>query len=342
VDRIKSVDVFRVLAIIGVISAHTTPFKFYGATEEDLSKYIDIFLNQFVRFTVPFFFALAGYFWGVRIRKKNAEPFGSAHTMGKRVFFLYIAWCLIYLLPIDPYLLGRDGIFGSVKFSLEMLQRYPVDFLLQGTKVHLWFLMAMVFAVYIAGIFIQKGWEKQLLWFGAALYIFGVLGKAYMNTPIGFEAPFDTRNGPFFSTIFFACGYVLSGYEPKTDWLKYGFAIFVAGFIMHFSEMFLLWKFFNASPRHDYLFGTFLMGMGMTLMALSNHKWFQSESLATIGMMTLGIYAIHFAFVDFFNVYDLRYNSPAWEIGLVFIVFGLSVISTYIMSKTPGLKKLVM
>jgi len=68
-DRIKSVDVIRLLAITAVIVIHTSTFKNIPG---DLYENLFIILNQLSRFAVPFFFVIAGYFWGKKIRSGDS------------------------------------------------------------------------------------------------------------------------------------------------------------------------------------------------------------------------------------------------------------------------------
>lgn len=55
-SRIESVDIFRLIAIVAVITIHTSPFRADVIIESEAYKYLDVIFNQLSRFAVPFFF----------------------------------------------------------------------------------------------------------------------------------------------------------------------------------------------------------------------------------------------------------------------------------------------
>jgi peptidoglycan/LPS O-acetylase OafA/YrhL len=63
----------------------------------------------------------------------------------------------------------------------------------------------------------------------------------------------------------------------------------------------------------DFVFGTYFMGVGATLLSLSNHRVLSNKLCATLGKMTLGIYASHYIFVDLLQPADKLFNHPSWE-----------------------------
>jgi len=149
--------------------------------------------------------------------------------------------------------------------------------------------------------------------------------------------------GPFFSTLLFVTGYFLSKYDPRTKWLIQGVVVFLAGSVMHFSEIYYLWSAYNLYPtNHDFVVGTYLMGVGMALIALSNHKLVSYEHASIVGRYTLGIYVIHYFFVTLFFPLDDLIVSPVWEMSYVVLVLLLSVLSVHFMSKNKYLKRVVM
>lgn len=341
--RISSVDTIRLLAIISVISIHTTPFSYneYGG---EIYYYLDIFINQMARFAVPFFFAISGYFWGIKIRN-GADISSITKNMINRIGVLFFAWSLIYLIPFNIFNSFNHGALGPFRvayWQFLTLFSNPTNTLFQGTKVHLWFLISLIFSVWICAFFIKRKLFKLLTLISIVLYVSGVLFKSYAGSPVGMEIDFNTRNGPFFGLILFYLGYFFSGCTPTTKWFYYGFLLFVVGSLMHFIEIYTLMKLFGMSVMQDYVFGTLLMGIGMTMVALSNHSSLQSKYVSKIGSMTLGIYASHFVFVDLLRPLDKLYYSAIWEIGYVFVVLILSILTTYLLSKTKITRRLVL
>lgn len=328
-QRIKSVDAFRLFAVFMVIALHTQPFRLYSENVSWLYENLDAFITNAARFAVPFFFIVSGYFWGVKIRLGEPPLWFSLKKIG-RIFTVFLFWCVVYLIPYE--LLGsgisiRDLILGNI----YSLQHQPIiTLLMQGTKLHLWFLVALMYSMAVSAIFIRN--KKALTLISIVLFVIGILAKAYEETPIGFSIGFNTLYGPFFGTLFFVSGYYLSGLKANTKWLMYGFFVFIFGSLLHGSEELILWKVFKLVPYHDYVFGTYFMGIGYAMMAFSGHPALQNRWLGEAGKLALGIYAVQSVFVDLFSNYDAINNSIIWELGYVVIVFLLSLLTAYLLS----------
>ncbi|MEQ1546539.1 acyltransferase [Methyloglobulus sp.] len=337
-QRIQSVDTFKLLAIIAVIAIHTSPFEMAFTNKDNLYLYLYILINQLARFAVPFFFVVAGYFWGAGARVEN-KLVPNTVKLVKKLMTIFLFWCVIYLPYYNSAFTGKEplavvkAVFWGVHWHSKYLTEHPILLFMQGSKGHLWFLNGLLFSVVISAIFIYKQWIKSIIILSVSLYVVGVLAGSYANTPLGIAVEFNTRNGPFFGTLLFVSGYFMSGFTITTKWLSYGFMIFCVGCVIHFSELYVLWKVYDITPLQNYVFGTYFMGLGVAMMALSNHQALKSPFLSNIGQMTLGIYAIHYIFVDLLNVIDKKMNSPLWEVGYVFIVLILSVLSTLVLAK---------
>jgi len=326
-----------------IIAVHTQPYSKLLTHGPGISQYVDVAVNQLTRYSMPFFFVISGYFWGLKIRN-GGEPISLAIQMANRIAIIFIAWSFIYLLPYNLTLIYEDGIFGPINAAytnIKHLAQNPLTLLMQGTKIHLWFMVALLFSVFISAVFIKNKCYVSLAIFSLLLYLFGVLANSYSNTPIGIEISFNTRNGPFFGTLPFASGYFISGTHIDTKWLKYGLSLLSIGLVIHFSEIYVLKVFFDTPTNQDYVFGTFFMGLGVAIISLSNHNVLQNQALANIGKMTLGIYAVHLIYVDLLRIIDKRIDSPLWDVSYVGLVLILSIISVLYISKFQGLKKIV-
>jgi surface polysaccharide O-acyltransferase-like enzyme len=246
----------------------------------------------------PIFFIISGYFWGVKVRQGLLIKLTT--RMLRRLLLLFFGWSLIYLLPYNLPFIYQYGLLGTLKNSYENLAYIisnPVTFTLEGAAPHLWFLMALLLAVIITSFFVYRSLIKSLIIIALFLYLFGLIVNAYSSTPIGIYVNFNTRNGPFFSTLFFVTGYLLSKYKINSRWLLIGLSVWLIGCLAHFSEIYCLVKYFNTTSVLGYVVGTYFMGLGATLVALSNHHLFKSIPLHEIGKSTLGIYACHYIFV---------------------------------------------
>jgi len=342
-SRIESVDTFRFFAVLAIIIIHTTAFSPDVSSHNQFYIYAYIISDQLSRFAVPFFFIIAGYFWGLKI-DKNEDFIKVSLKMSKRIIVIFVAWSLIYLLPLNLNIIAAVGIQESINLTylhtIDLIQ-HPLTLIMQGTKVHLWFLIGILSALLISTFFIYIKNLPMLVIVAIGLYFFGVLAKAYSDTPIGIDINFNTRNGPFFSTILFVTGYLISQRKPTLYWMKYGIWIFSFGCMLHFTEIFTLWVMFGTWPKHDFVFGTYFMGLGVALVALSNHQILQYKGLSKIGHISLGIYAVHYIFVDLLLPIDKASDNIIWEISFIILVFLLSLMATMLLAKNKYTRKIV-
>jgi len=224
-NRIQSVDVIRLLGMIAVIAIHTTPFKLNIQNDEGIYKYLFILINQVSRFAVPFFFVISGYFWGTKVRNTN-QLIEHTFVMAKRVGIVFFSWSFIYFYTVFSlfYNEGLLNLLNTIYIKNTHFDALEVfsSLLLQGTKSHLWFLSALLVALGICTVFIRLKLLKSLVVLSILLYIIGVLSKAYADTPVGIKIEFNTLYGPFFGTIFFTSGYIISGLVITKKWLIYG------------------------------------------------------------------------------------------------------------------------
>jgi surface polysaccharide O-acyltransferase-like enzyme len=341
-NRIASVYVFRLIAVTAVIAIHTQPFH-SGSLGNAAVWDLGVLINQSARFAVPFFFVTSGYFWGTKIRQ-GISPSPVSLSTAKRIFQIFAFWSIVYALPYDLSSVAEYGILGPIKaayWNLLFLIKHPLILLMQGTKSHLWFLIALLCSLGISNCFVVKKSYKALFLVSVALYSIGLLAKAYADTPFGIRLEFNTRNGPFFSTIFFVSGYFLSQFKPGPGWFLKGVALLAFGWTIHFSELYILGKLYGTNPSQDYLVGTYFMGIGTAVASLSNNAVFSNETLRDIGKFTLGIYAIHLIFVDILSPISKLISSPFWEIGYICFVLMFSVASVTALSKSEVTRRFV-
>ncbi|MHB1678047.1 MAG: acyltransferase [Sulfuriferula sp.] len=336
-SRIESVDVFRFIAIAAVIVIHTEPFKHQNIDG------LYVFVNQLARFAVPFFFVISGYFWGIKTRHSDS-PVSISVSMAKKILTILIAWSIIYILPdnigtifeLTPLQYAKE-----IYWNLKSVIDNPVTLAMEGTKVHLWFLVALLYSLGISAVLVQKKRIKTLIVLSVALYLFGLLAKAYSATPIGLYIPFNTRDGPFFGTIFFVSGYLLSSLKPSHEWLALGLSLLVLGYLLHFSEIYFLWKWYGVNPIQDYVIGTYFMGVGAAMASLSNANIFRNNILCKTGQLTLGIYAVHFIFVDSFSPIAQSLGPLFRNLGYPILVLFFSVALAWLLSMGKMTRKLV-
>ncbi len=121
----------------------------------------------------------------------------------------------------------------------------------------------------------------------------------------------------------------------------WGSLLFLVGSTIHSVEIYTLCTFFETSPIQDYVVGTYFMGVGIAMVSLSNHPILKIKSISRIGQTTLGIYAIHYIFVDWLGPVDKASDSFFWELAHVPLVLTLSILASFILTKNKITKRIV-
>jgi surface polysaccharide O-acyltransferase-like enzyme len=340
-ERLLGVDTVRLFAIVGVIVIHAEIYE--SLSHPSIESWARIFVDQLARFAVPFFFVIAGYFWGQKIRAGQA-PIPLALVSVKRLLLLFLIWCLIYLLPFNIADLDQDGSSSlGALFSRNISVPFeePGQVLAGGTRPHLWFLPALAISLCLCAMFVEHRGDWLLFLAAAGLYVVGTLGGAYANTPWGLHFANNTRDGLFFGLAFVATGYWLSKWQPQPYWGWIGLGMFIVGTLGQLLEVGFLLTMHNVFPKQDYVFSTYSTGVGAALIALGNGSWLQNPRLSQWGGLTLGVYLIHYVFVDLLEPLDVRWNSLAWEVAHVLIILALSLLSVSLLMRHPWTQRLV-
>lgn len=339
-SRLRSVDVLRVLGIVAVIGLHVSQ----QVDAAGLGHRFDLatLFDQLERFAVPMFFTLSGYFWAARC-VDGQGAWRQACRLAGRVLFLFAAWSVIYVVVAVAYARAPAGGVAQAVRVVALKNSGPLTLLLQGTKVHLWFLPALACAALIAGACLAWASGGVLAGVALALFAIGLAGKAYAVTPLGFHAAFNFRNGPFFSLLPFGAGILLQRRGRQDRWLVPGLLLAVGGLALQLAEVRWLHARWGASLVQDYVAGTPLYGLGMAMVGLAGARWLQRPLLAAAGPLVLGIYAAQYLFIDALYPLDRALAGwPGWRIVYVALVFALSFALSRALAVAPPTRRLVM
>jgi surface polysaccharide O-acyltransferase-like enzyme len=340
-SRFLAVDVFRVLAILAVIALHTARHEGPGAvgTAFDAAT----FLNQVERFAVPLFFILSGYFWSAKCHGRD-DYLRCSLALAGRVLLLFAVWCGVYFVVAELDTVRRLGAAGALTAwagQVTAMRGGYATLLLQGAKVHLWFLPALAIAALISGALLSRQLERSLFVLALLLYAAGLAGKAYAGTPLGFHTAFNLRNGPFFSLLMFATGHALRRRGPQPSWAGAGALLALGGLLLQLFETGWLHRHYGASMVQDFTAGTWPFGVGVAMIALSDLRLARIPALAALGPLVLGIYASHYLFVDGLRTVGGIDAGPAGGLRYVLLVFLLSLGLSWALSKLPVVRRAV-
>lgn len=339
--RSSSIDFFRTIAIFAIITLHTSPFH---GRDGNLLHALDIGINQATRFAIPYFLIVSGYYFRKKVSSDIA--IGNAFKIYlQRIIPLFLIWTCIYIIvPTDiKKQVMEYGLLVAMSEKSHWIIADPATLLFQGYKGHLWYLISLLWALSIVTILSSMKKERWLLPIALTLCMIGLLGGSYAATPLGINlSSFDTRNGPFFSTIFVSVGWYWAG---NNFHLKRSTAIIllVVGIMMHVCEASILWKIYEVNPmRHDFLVGTIVCGVAFTAYVLTlQNTAFDNNLLARWGKYTLGVYLIHMLIIDVMTPLDRIVPFPVWDISYPFLVYLISVGTVMAFSRWKWTRKLV-
>jgi surface polysaccharide O-acyltransferase-like enzyme len=338
-DRIQSVDAFRVLAIAAVIALHTAPHT--GPDAVGLRFDARTLCDQLERFAVPLFFILSGYFWAGRCRD-GAACWTAGLALARRVYTLFVLWSVIYfLVTVATATWSTGSPAAGLHAAARTLPGLPT-LLLQGTKVHLWFLPALALAALVSGALLARGMERTLLVLALILYAVGLAGKAYADTPFGFHTHVNVRNGLCFSLLMFASGIRLRRVGARPAWRRLGPALALGGLALQLAEVAWLHSRWGTNMAQDFVAGTYFYGLGVAMLALSDPAPLRFPRLAGLGPLVLGVYASHNLFVDPLAAPDNPLHGlPGWDVVVVAVVFALALGLTALLARFPLTRRLV-
>ena len=310
----------------------------FNATEDILA----IIINQTAHCAVPFFFVAAGYFLAKKMAAGEA-PLRVAATYTWRLLAVFVFWSVLYVL-VPPHMSivkqHRYWEFTS-NWILTMLQD-PLRLVFEGTRGHLWFLISLLIAVWQIALLARIGQLRKLPYLAALLYVVGLLGGSYATSPVGFDLHFNTRNGPFFSTLLVALGWYMANRRAAPR-LRTAAWLTALGLVLCVAEIAVLWKGFAVHPvRHDFLLGTVPLAAGLFLALLARPDLGRYSGLPRLAQYSLGMYACHVFFVDRWYRLKPPMANLVFEFGFPLVVFCASLGVVWLLSRNRFLRPLAL
>lgn len=160
--RINSIDIARLLAAILVVAIHTQAITWF-------SDYSNGSIQILSRVAVPFFFCTSGYFLHKNYTNRGFPAIAA--TFWKTVK-LYFVLSLVYFTVV--FLSAPALLHESKKWML-------VDFLLNGSYYHLWYMVGTVYSIAIIYLVCKLKLMKVLLPLAVICYAIGLLGTSYYS-----------------------------------------------------------------------------------------------------------------------------------------------------------------
>jgi surface polysaccharide O-acyltransferase-like enzyme len=315
------IDTFRLYTMFFVVWAHV---QFFGSLDKgsSLAKAAELAIIISVRYAIPFFFIVAGYFTGGKIVQEPSKAIAIAGQYTSRLAVIFLFWCVVYALERPQNV-------------LSLAYEQPIKLISEGTRVHLWFLMSLILTVWLFALWPFRKSPKSFLLLGGILYTIGLLAGSYNVTPIGFDLNINTCKGPFFGTLFFAIGVALRNRMPRLS-KRAAACMALAGLAIFSLEAILIrLRWFVHPIMHDYLLGSIPYGVGASLLIMTKPDSDLDRRVSPFSRYVLGIYVIHMLFIDLLKPLGAFVQPLVWQLVFPMVVFGLSLLASMLIAKTP-------
>lgn len=204
-QRNNSIDIFRYICAVLIIAIHTEPFS-------DVNSALGYFCTEVItRIAVPFFFAVAGFFF-IQKLEQGKNPL---RDYIKRLLPVYALWSVIYF--ILKFIQDGD------KNILVFLAKCVKNFFIVGSYYHLWFIPSLIIAAAFCTLMFRLKAQKLLIPLSVPLFLIGCLGTSYYG--LGSKIPllkilitngnFTIIRRIFFTGLpLFICGYLIIKAKP--------------------------------------------------------------------------------------------------------------------------------
>lgn len=325
--RQPRIEAYRVYSIILILIGHTLYFAEIDISQP-FAKTFAFSIAILARSIIPFFFILSGFFLGGKMIDAPVQAISIAHKYTWKLGALFLFWCAIYALA-NPYR------------SLILLTENPVRLIFEGTQVHLWFLVSLFLTVWLFALWPMTRKPVTFLALGGILFVIGLLGGPYRFSALGLDLHFNTRDGIFFSTIFFGIGAWFHSSRPNVSKAT-AMWIYIAGIAAFSIESFILWSQFRLSPLYnDYLLGSIPYGIGLFLIAYRFEANSLDKLVAPFSIYVLGMYVSHMLVIDLLLRPVHKLFSPVlWQLTGPILLCLMTLAITWFVGRTP-LRRLV-
>lgn len=340
-ERYIYIDIIKIVAILGVILIHVADqYKTQIAVTSNKWGAMNFWI-AIGRFSVPAFVMCSGILFLNKVKLSYKEVFCKYIP---RLVIAFVIWTLIYAL--------KKANFDFNKAIKILYKGIP--------RAHLWFLI-MITGLYIITpiirIFIKNAKKKDIEYFLLIAFIIQSL------IPFLFEFPKLNWIKNYYKHLYpsvvtgYIGYYVLGYYLNKYDLSKKKKIICIfLGIVSIISTVILnMWKskmlnkpisnFFNEFYPNIVFYSVFIFIVVKEVCSKINFKDKAKKIIGTIGKNIFGIYLVHMLVKDFFDVFNINalMGNAYISIPIVLLLtFIGSLTITYIISKIPIIKRIIL
>ena len=346
-ERKINIEFIRVFAIIMTIVIHVSNVYIYSFNRISNFDYlIGVIFNCISRVCVPLFFMVSGIFL---IDEKYDRKKYLKRIL--RFIIILIVWSIIYYFGIEGYKLN-----GFLTFCINSLFNADIS------SRHLWFMYAII-GIYIALPFIQsmvKNLNKEqenlflILWMiisgGVVIYV--PLAREILNFSIDVSYPVPILGATYYLG-YFVSGYILyNRFKEIKNVKKINKINFWCIFSYICSTLISILGMYFISLRKGMVYDSLvwyrsifivIAAFSLFIIIVVNEDKFKNKFILNLSSLSFGVYLIHYLFL--FNIKEyiniIEYNPLIYIPYLSFLIYLLSVCSSYIIKKIPLIKNII-
>lgn len=330
-------DAYRVYAILLIIWAHCEASLGHPGNGYVVVGYV---LAVVAHAAIPFFLFIAGNHLGARVAHRRdvitIRPYVARMTR------LFLIWSGIYFVHGALVAERHPGLATFGRHAKRLLAD-PVALVLYGTSLHLWFLVALVFAVLLCTVMLRRGRLRQMMASAALLY-----GLALVAGPYGviFDASHDVwrREAGFLQApLFVGLGIVLSRRRTllttRTGWLLIG-----TGLLVQTLETLAFARAGQNPFALGMLVGTAPLAAGIGVLALHPRASRLERRVAPLAALVPVAYLSHVIFLDLLRPQRHGVNPLLFRVllpvGVALAAFGAAWLLRRIGRRWPAVSRL--
>lgn len=336
--RIVYFDVLKVITCFMVIMIHVISRNWYVLDLKSNEFTFLTILDSICRCAVPIYLMISGAIFSNEDKNIKIKDMFRKYILN--IFLIYLFWNMTYsILNIIVY--------GNKIINVKVLKDIFISTILGNGIFHLKFLVTII-GFYLCVPFVRcitKKENKNLLQY-LIILLFIFTCTPSILTVFSINLKYPTLFTGF--TLYFILGYYLNTFEINK---KYRYVIYVLGLISLIVTPILTinysilnnihsQRFFEYGSFNIYLYSASLFLLFKNIF----NKKEETKLLNSLSKLYFGIYLIHGLVLGLlmkYNVFNLNMNLTIKVFFISLIVFIISLITSFILSKIPFIKRLI-
>ncbi len=337
--RILYFDFLRVIGAIAVIFIHVVSEYWYGLDLGGNDFKILTLIDSVCRFCVPVYLMVSGALFLDENRTLDLKYLFKHYIL--RMFLIFVFWNLTYCI-LDTVIMRHEIM------TLPLLGSILVNTLLGKGVFHLRFLTIIIgfyLSVPILRLITKKTNKKQLEYLIVLLFIFtsiNLISAKLWNISLNYLSNFSGY------LLYFILGYYLHNFDLSEKLKK---SVYVLGLISLGLTYFLTVKYshllnYPCEYFFNYLAPNVVIYTGSIFLVSKNTiKTDKHHLIYKLGRVYFGVYLIHGLVLGTcvkLGLFGLPLPLGFLVLLLTVIIFSVSLVSSYIVSKIPYVNKLIL